>query len=61
MAPNVSMSSNIPRMITQESTLSEATPASVAEGSVWTDEMGAASDQLFFVTSYSDFDKLGKI
>jgi hypothetical protein len=48
-------------MITQESTLSEATPASVAEGSVWTDEMGAASDQLFFVTSYSDFDKLGKI
>lgn len=58
MAPNVSMSSNIPRMITQVSTLSEATPASVAEGSVWTDEMGAASDQLFFVTSYSDFDKL---
>jgi 6-phosphogluconolactonase (cycloisomerase 2 family) len=26
--------------------------------SAWEDEMGAASDQLFLVTSYSDFDKL---
>jgi len=31
---------------------------SVATNSVWEDEMGATSDQLFFVTSYSDFDKL---
>eukprot|EP00978_Attheya_sp_CCMP212_P015579 scaffold40115_cov58-Attheya_sp.AAC.10 len=61
MAPNVSthMPSHIPSMITRVSTLSEASP--VAESSVWTDEMGAASDQLFFVTSYSDFEKLGKI
>eukprot|EP00565_Helicotheca_tamesis_P007486 CAMPEP_0185728990 /NCGR_PEP_ID=MMETSP1171-20130828/4406_1 /TAXON_ID=374046 /ORGANISM="Helicotheca tamensis, Strain CCMP826" /LENGTH=523 /DNA_ID=CAMNT_0028397753 /DNA_START=82 /DNA_END=1653 /DNA_ORIENTATION=- len=27
-------------------------------GSVWSDEMGAGSDQMFFVTSYSDFEKL---
>lgn len=31
-------------------------------GSVgWDDEMGAGTDQLFFITSYSDFNKLGKI
>jgi hypothetical protein len=27
----------------------------------WQDEMGAGSDQLFFVTSYSDFEKLGTL
>ena len=33
---------------------------STAGSTAWDDEMGAGSDQLFFVTSYSDFDKLGE-
>lgn len=32
--------------------------AATTSSSVWDDEMGASSDQLFFVTSYSNFDKL---
>lgn len=36
------------------------TEASQFTRSTWQDEMDAGDDQLFFVTSYSDFDKLGK-
>lgn len=34
--------------------------STTTNASAFTDEMGSNSDQLFFVTSYSDFDKLGK-
>ena len=37
----------------------QAMAASV-NGSAFTDEMGSHSDQLFYVTSYSDFEKLGE-
>lgn len=58
MTPNISDSplTNVLKMYSRASTITDGD--SSGENSVWTDEMGSSSDQLFFVTSYSDFDKL---